>query len=257
MIFSSFCSRYSSQSVKVNHKQNSKHTLGCNYVQNIYGFPAFLHVPLWKRLFLLVQSVRTYWKGLEVQEGQQVQEVQGSRGFLQSHNLMGLDYPFLPLDQGSLENLVDHDLYMWQSGWLSDIFSQEVNVKPFTSILFYIIIKCIIYKSLTLFLKSLHLYMCYLNQNHRFLVDLVVLGVLEFLGHQGYQDYHWNLDRLGDLQPIRVEMINTGMLFSINYIVFWSGWSITLNRSAQITDICWRSWWSGFSLVSLDMKKKS
>lgn len=121
-------------------------------------------------------------------------------------------------------------------------------MKPITTILFDII------KSLRLFLKSHYLYMCYLNQNHRFLVDLVVLGVLKILGHQGYQDYHLNLDHLVDLQPIRVETVNTGMLFLISYIVFWSG-CITLNRSAQITDICWRSWWSGFSLVSLDMKK--
>lgn len=53
--------------------------------------------------------------------------------------------------------------------------------------------------------------MCYLNQNHRFLVDLVVLGVLKILGHQGYQDYHLNLDHLVDLQPIRVETVNTGI----------------------------------------------
>lgn len=140
VMFSSFRSWYSSRSVKDNHKQNSKHTLGCNYVQNIYGFPyifpsvyiSFLHGPLWKKLFLLVQSLTTYWKGLEVQEGQALQEVHGSREFLQSHNLVSLDYPFLPLDQGSLENLVDHHLYMWQSGWLSDIFSQQVNVKPIT-----------------------------------------------------------------------------------------------------------------------------
>lgn len=32
--------------------------------------------------------------------------------------------------------------------------------------------------------------MYYLNQNHQFPVDLVVLGVLEILVHQGYQDYH-------------------------------------------------------------------
>lgn len=160
---------------------------------------------MWKRLFLLVQFVRTYWEGLEVQEGQQVQEVQGSQGFLQSHKLRGLDYHFLPLDQEALEDLVDHDLYMWQGRWLSDIFSRQVNVKPITIILFHII------KSLRLFLKSLNLYMCYLSQNHWFLVDLVVLVVLEILGHQGYQDYHWNLDHLVDLQPIRVEMVNSGI----------------------------------------------
>lgn len=101
--------------------------------------------------------------------------------------------------------------------------------------------------------------MCYLNQNHRLLVDLGVPGDLEILGHQGYRDYHRNPDHLVDLQPIRGQMINTGRLFWINHIVFWSGGSgcrITLNSSAYITDVCWRSWWSRFSLVSLDMNKK-
>lgn len=213
MIISSFCSRYSPQFVKDNQNQNSKHNLGCNDVQNI-GFSAFLHVPLWKKLFLLVKSVRTYWKGLVVQECQQVQEVQGSLGVLQSHNSMCLGYPFLPLDQQSLESLVDHDLLnMWQTRWLT-----ECEPKYHCIILHYKVTLLTL-----LFLISLNLYMFYLNQNLRFLVDLGVPGDLEILGHQGYRDYHWNPDHLVDLQPIRVQMINTGRLFWINSIVFWSG----------------------------------
>lgn len=51
--------------------------------------------------------------GQEVQECQQVQGVHGGQGILWSHNLLDLDYPFHPLDQGSRENLADHDLYMY------------------------------------------------------------------------------------------------------------------------------------------------
>lgn len=57
------------------------------------------------------------------------------------------------------------------------------------------------------------LYICYLNQNHQFLVGLVDLGVLEILVHQGHQDYRCSPGYLVDLQPIRVELLNTGMLF--------------------------------------------
>lgn len=66
-------------------------------------------------------------------------------------------------------------------------------------------------------MQRLFLYICYLNQNHQFLVGQVNLGVLETLVHQGHQEYRYNPDHLVDLQPIRVELVNTEMLFFIIY----------------------------------------
>lgn len=52
--------------------------------------------------------------------------------------------------------------------------------------------------------------MCYLN---RFLVDLVVLGVLEIPDHQVDHQYHPVLDHLVDLQPIKEETLTQGSCF--------------------------------------------